>query len=792
MLRLLIVCLSASLFIVNNNTVDSPRVLVFSKTQGFGGYRHASIEDGKKMFRKLAKEHNFKVTFTEDVQYFTDDSLSQYNAIVFLSTTGDLFNNAQQIAIQRFIQAGGGFMGIHGASGTEYNWPWYGKLVGAWFESHPEDQLQKATIRLSDTTHPAIQDLPNPWEHAEEWYNFESISSEIKVLGYVDENDYNGGKHGKNHPIFWYQEFDGGRSFYTALGHHPEAYYDPVFVTHIWGGLKYVLGSGQKPNYSLQNIKPHEYKFKREKLVGQPLIGEPIEMAIADNGEVYVASRRGEVTVYNPKTQKAKRVGVIPVNHQRYDGMVGIALDPDFESNRWLYVYYPTLEGESYTYHVSRFTLDEKGMLKVDSEKRILDVPIEKISANHSGGSMRFDSEGNLYISTGDNTDPFESDGYAPIDERQGRKIFDVQRSSGNTNDLRGKILRIHPEDDGSYSIPEGNLFDKSQEGTRPEIYIMGLRNPYTITIDPKTSWLYWGDVGPDARVDSVQGPKGHDEINQARRAGNYGWPYFVADNKAYADVDFKTGEIGDFFDSNAPINDSPRNTGLSKLPPAQEAFIWYPYVETRQFPAVGTGGRNAITGPVYHYDKKLKSDIKLPAYYDGSLFVADFIRNWVMTVRMDQNGNYKWMEPFMPSTKFDQILDMELGPDGTLYVIEYGNEWRVPNPEASLTRISFDANAERNDLLAGNNNIQASKGEKLISESDCEACHALNSTSLGPSFVEIANRYSNDSETIKRLAKTVIKGGNGNWGERSMVPHPNITNEEATEIVNYILSLSE
>ncbi|MDX1640299.1 MAG: ThuA domain-containing protein [Balneolaceae bacterium] len=794
MIRILLYVLTVSFLFgmyFNPESASSPEVLVFTKTEGFGGYRHASIEDGKKMFSRLAEKHDFDVTFTEDVSYFTDDTLKNYRAIVFLSTTGDLFTSEQQVAIQRFIQAGGGFMGIHGASGTEYDWPWYGKMLGAWFESHPKDQLQKATITLTDTSHPSTKHLPNPWEHAEEWYNFESLSPDIQELGYVDEDDYTGGKHGENHPIFWYQEFDGGRSFYTALGHHPEAYYDSNFVAHIWGGIQYVIGD-TSPDYS-RNIKPHEYKFNREKLMGQPLIGEPIELAIADNGDVYVVSRRGEVSVYHPSTGQAKRVGTVLVNHQRYDGMVGITLDPDFEKNRWLYLYYPTIERQTYTYHLSRFTLDRNGMLNLDSEKRMLDVPHEKISANHSGGSMTFDAAGNLYLSTGDNTDPFESGGYGPIDEREGRMIFDAQRSSGNTNDLRGKILRIHPEDDGSYTIPDGNLFAKNQEGARPEIYIMGLRNPYTISIDPETSWLYWGDVGPDARTDSVQGPKGYDEINQAREAGNYGWPYFVADNKAYADVDFETGEVGKLFDPKAPVNDSHRNTGLRKLPPAQEAFIWYPYDESKRFPAVGTGGRNAITGPVYHYQEELASEHKLPAYYDGHLFIVDWIRNWIMTVRMDQDGNFKWMESFMPSTKFDQILDIEFGPDGALYVIEYGNEWRVPNPEASLSRISFDINADQSKSIAKNENETGMViGRKLISDSDCEACHSINTASLGPSFADIAERYSRDTETVNRLANTIINGSSGNWGERPMVPHPNITQEEAIEIVNYILSLSE
>ncbi|MBK9977335.1 MAG: PQQ-dependent sugar dehydrogenase [Gemmatimonadetes bacterium] len=205
---------------------------------------------------------------------------------------------------------------------------------------------------------------------------------------------------------------------------------------------------------------------------------------------------------------------------------------------------------------------------------------------------MAFDAKGNLFLSTGDNSNPFMN-GYAPIDERPGRMPWDAQKSSANTNDLRGKILRIHPEPDGSYTIPEGNLFPPGMAKTRPEIYTMGHRNPYRIAVDKHTGVLYWGDVGPDASVDSVdRGPAGYDEVGRATRAGNYGWPHFVGDNKAYRDVDYATMHIGPPFDPQRPHNDSPNNTGLTELPPAQKAFIWYPYGPSGDFPLVGAGGR--------------------------------------------------------------------------------------------------------------------------------------------------------------------------------------------------------
>ena len=199
----------------------------------------------------------------------------------------------------------------------------------------------------------------------------------------------------------------------------------------------------------------------------------------------------------------------------------------------------------------------------------------------HLGGDFAWDPAGNLYLSTGDDTDPFESDGYAPIDERPTRNpAYDAQRTSANTNDLRGKVLRIHPDpEDPTYTTPAGNLFEPGTADTRPEIYAMGFRNPFRIGIDPVTGYLYVGDYGPDAGpANPLRGPGGQVEFSVVREAGFYGWPYCTGDNDAYIDYDFATGTSGAAFDCDAPVNESPRNTGLTELPPATEPDIWYGY----------------------------------------------------------------------------------------------------------------------------------------------------------------------------------------------------------------------
>jgi cytochrome c len=249
----------------------------------------------------------------------------------------------------------------------------------------------------------------------------------------------------------------------------------------------------------------------------------------------------------------------------------------------WLYIYYAHPERSANV--LSRFVFDGA---KIDqaSEKEMLEVVTQRETCCHTGGSLTFGPKKNLFLSTGDNTSPFESDGYSPADERAGRSPFDAMKSSSNTNDLRGKILRIHPEPDGTYTIPDGNLFPKGEEKTRPEIYVMGNRNPYRISVDQKTGFLYWGEVGPDAGNDSEErGPRGYDEVNQAQKPGYFGWPLFVGGNYAYAKYDFDTKTVGAKADVNKPMNTSPNNTGKTELPPVSPPFVWYPYAESPDFP---------------------------------------------------------------------------------------------------------------------------------------------------------------------------------------------------------------
>ena len=230
----------------------------------------------------------------------------------------------------------------------------------------------------------------------------------------------------------------------------------------------------------------------------------------------------------------------------------------------------------------------------------------------------------------------------------------------------------------------------------------MGDRNPYRISVDQKNSYLYWGEVGPDAQDDSLatRGPRGYDEVNQARKAGFFGWPFFVGNNYAYHEFDYATGKSGPAFDPAKPINGSRNNTGLTELPPAQPAFIWYPYAPSPDFPQVGTGGRNAMAGPVYYTDMFPK-ETRLPDYYNGKLFIYEWIRGWIKVVTLLPNGDFDKMEPFFSTIKVNSLIDMEVGPDGKLYLLEYGTGWFTKNPDAGLSRIDYNG-GNRPPMISG------------------------------------------------------------------------------------------
>jgi cytochrome c len=687
-----------------------PRVLVFSKTAGF---RHASIPTGVAALRQACRQNGILLDSTEDAADFNEKNLRRYAAVIFLSTTGDVLNPQQEVAFERYIQAGGGFVGIHAATDTEYGWGWYTGLVGGQFESHPE--VQAARLDIHDHQHVSTQHLQgDAWTRTDEWYNFKNLNPKVNVLLSLDETSYKGGTLCANakdpkacHPAAWYHAYDGGRAWYTAGGHTPEAYAEPEFLAHLMGGIRYAIGDNQRLNYAACRTHevPDPTRFVKTTLASD--LFEPMEFDLLPDGKILLVERRGNLKIFDPASGQMSIAYHLPVHSEYEDGLMGLALDPNFAQNHWIYLYYSPI-GESVN-RLSRFVFRDD-QLDVASEKIILKVKVQRDECCHAGGSITFDATGNLYLSTGDNTNPFASEGYSPSDELPGRSAWDAQKSSANTNDLRGKIMRIRPLADGSYVCPAGNLFSPAtdlhitegpepdanrlaqnlERGGRPEVYVMGCRNPFRISFDDRRKYLFWGEVGPDAgEPDSVRGPQGHDEVNRARAAGFFGWPYFVGNNKPYGDHDFKNKKTGTKHDPAQPLNDSPNNTGARQLPPAQPAFIWYPYANSPEFPLVRNGGRNAMAGPVYYCDRYPQAT-RMPDYFDGKLITYDWMRNWMMAVEMDSLGNFSRMETFADSIALSRPMDMLIDRNGSIWVLEYGSQWFSSNPDARLSRIDY------------------------------------------------------------------------------------------------------
>lgn len=698
---------------------------------------------------------------------------------------------------------------------------------------------------------------------------------------------------------------------------------------------------------------PDDNRFTTVVLTKPGELDEPMEMAFTGDGRLLLVERKGNVKSVDLKTNVMKVIGFIPVNRkytskegrvtEAEEGLMGIAVHPDFKRNHWVYLYYADTAVAKHV--LARWELQGDSLVQA-SKKILLEIPTQRETCCHTGGGMVFDGEGNLFLTTGNNTGN-PTAGTSGLDERPGRESWDDQRTAGNTNDLRGKILRIHPEDDGTYSIPEGNLFPPGTPKTRPEIYTMGHRNPWRVSIDSKTGFIYWGEVGPDASKDSIIGPRGLDEFNQARGPGFFGWPYFIGDNKAYSKFDYATDQVGEKFNAEHPVNKSPNNTGLVELPLPQKAFIWYPYSNSPEFPLVGSSGRSATGGPVFRRADFDKGAHLFPGYFEGKWLIVDFMRGWIMTVAMDDEGNYKSMERFLPREDFTSAIDMKFGPDGYLYVLKYGSAWFRGNQNAQLVRVEYnggnrkpiekatadkvagaipltvnlssagtmdyddydsamlryewnirsekgfhkiltepdpvvtfdsagvytvtfsvtDTKGEKNsqtfEIKAGNDppsvkieltkgntsfffpaskleyrilvedkedgslangSIQPnevainfdyvpagfdlieiaqnrkasddwatfSTGQNLIARSDCKSCHIADKKSVGPSYQEIAQRYKNDATGQERIARKIIEGGSGVWGEHAMSAHPQISQQDATTIVKYIISIGE
>jgi cytochrome c len=482
---------------------------------------------------------------------------------------------------------------------------------------------------------------------------------------------------------------------------------------------------------------PPDSEFEKVTLNDMP--GEPMDLVVLPDGRVLHSTRPGELWLHNPRTGRNTLAAEFDVYRHDEEGLQSVALDPNFRQNQWVYVYYsppldtpqddpvtPVNEGNAPEFGTAQDFAPYRGLIRLSrfrfsgsqlnmrTEQQIIDVPVDRGICCHVGGDIVFDSAGNLILSTGDDTNPFESDGYTPIDERSNRNpSFDAQRTSANTNDLRGKVLRIRVGTRGGYSIPAGNLFAPGTPNTRPEIYAMGFRNPFRIEINRENDDLYVADYSPDSSVaDPARGPAGQGKWTIVRDPGNYGWPYCATAELPYIDGQFvgppdpdappQFISNGVAFNCANPVNESPNNTGRRELPPVVQPDVWYSYTASAEFPELGTGGIGPMAGPAYDFDPAKASPPAWPAYFDGAPLFYEWTRDYIKEFRLDADGNVVDINPATGSllgtlgpengdqATLDNGMDLEFGPEGALYTLEYGDGFFGEFPDAQLARIDY------------------------------------------------------------------------------------------------------
>ena len=432
--------------------------------------------------------------------------------------------------------------------------------------------------------------------------------------------------------------------------------------------------------FSARAAEPYDpARFEKEILVSASR--DAIQMEVLPGGDIVFAEFWGAVKRWNAKSGAVTVLGQVPTFAKGEVGLLGMAVARDFAKTGHVFALFCPAEKQG-TMRVSRFTVSG-GKMPAESERMLLDWPYDTEHVFHMGGAMFMDGKGDLYIGNGDNC---HWNPGLPVDTRPDRKNWDAFRSAANSRDLRGKILRIHPTPEGGYSIPQENLFADGKDG-RAEIYGMGIRNPFRMTVDDATGTLYFGDVGPNVLPELGVVPDGYDEINATTTAGNFGWPLFVGPNEALPLFDFDAKKEIKRLDPKSPQNLSPRNTGIKDLPPAKPALIWFSSVASKRFPTLGSGGRSIMAGPVYHFDAANPSSFKLPEALDGRLFIYEWMRNWIQTVKLGTTGPE--IEPFVPAMTLRRPIDMKLGPDGALYLIEYGDKW-WENTDSRIARIVY------------------------------------------------------------------------------------------------------
>ncbi len=728
------------------STSVSYRLLVF---WGGSGDKEAVAKAGIDAIRALGRANGFAVEATDDPGRFVDHQLARFRAVVFLNTSGDVLDADQEAAFERYFHAGGGFVGIGSAIETETDWEFLTEILDTRAASRTE--VQPGTIKVADRVHDASKDLPEYWTRSDAWYNFETnVRGESHVLATVVEQvddlgafelqpwggrltGIAGGTMGADHPVAWCKDWRGGRSFYSALGNTAASYGEADLLEHLGGALTWAAGQSDLVDSDCGATVLANYQ--QTKVSAPPNLSEPIGFDVLPDGRVIQTDRRGGVRLHDAQANATTILAQIPVYMASEDGMYGPAIDNDFETNRWVYLFYapPTVEdvtlstGEVVTqttpaanapntgaspavwdpwvgyFQLSRFrfvdaTATTPAHLDLATEEQILRVPVNRGACCHVGGDIDFDSHNNLWLVTGDDTPAGggNSGGFGPFNDMlTATGLFnaphvDARRSAQNTNDLRGKILRITVEDGeiapeeenefgGAYTVPAGNLFPVGMAKTRPEVYAMGFRNPFRIQVDDNDV-AYITDYSPDSQTpQNFRGPAGTGRVEIVRAPANYGWPLCYRTDLPYYRWNFITSQPLDNppqvheCDNAArgPQNNSRWNLeggptvepGLEYGPPITNPDIWYSYTPEnrtdnplgtpcfahyngsgttncpRLFPEFGTGGVGPHGAAKYQYDADNPDPTKFPPYYDDAVFFGEFTRDMLREIRLDSQG---------------------------------------------------------------------------------------------------------------------------------------------------------
>lgn len=716
--------------------------------------------------------------------------LGGYRALVFAHSTGDVLTAAQAEAVRAFLGSGGGVLSLGAAAGLEPGSAFFNGVLGA--RPAGEPVLEPRLLEAGDRVHPATRELPVIWgPHAEPWRVWaQNPTGQVHTLlrarldpRHTDDAARPGST---TVPVAWCRDYGGGRTAYTALGSTTESFESDDARAHLSGLLGWVTGTVRGNCKATIASSYHYTRLTNPNAPGRlDQTGEPHGLAIAPNGWVVYIGRAvgadepvgdwgdprvglgtGTIHIWDPEApgsdpDRVTLAGTLPVfGHlgdgpdeveKSNEGLLGIALAPDFMETGHIYLYWTpheTVDRQSRTAmrRVSRFTLDlDEKRLDPESEVVILEWSVQIHSCCHAGGGMGFDSEGNLYVATGDNMSAQAAiTPNLPQRTFGGRPYADARATAGNTNDLNGKLLRIRPlpvpegasPEPGvgrTYEIPTGpngpNLFTGAavESGlARPEIYAMGLRNPTRLAIDPLTDRVHISWVGAAAfQPNANWGPEKLESLAVVRGPANFGWPFCVGAGLPYrgrapggqALDETAPGYVAGWYDCDRLRNDSPHNTGLDELPPASPADIWYgpgqgngcgvyPVSEagmpdyriearTQLCPWAWGGSQAVMGGPVYRY-RPGSPPTAWPEYWDGRWLMSDFHPdNLRHAVLMDPDVPPGSQPLHAESLKeiVPRILGQmawEFGPDGALYVLTYGaTSYRI-NADAGLHRITY------------------------------------------------------------------------------------------------------